>query len=220
MILNIKTKTLFQLGKYPFNTIIQILEDEKFEDVINPEYLLFNGNKLNYLEEDKLDNFCHNNTIIDSTKYLGLGLVHDYAIEDNTIINYNFIQKIHKLKQENFYEYIKSDNFLCFVTFLFDTNKMDLQYEKMKNILSEKYNIKDFVIVIFTDDKTPILFDIPKCYEIITIDEYKDDFARPTDYRINLYKDIWEKFSCVLKKYGYNYETFEELFDITRMPII
>ena len=39
MILNINIKTLFQLGIYPFNTIVKILKDEKLNDIMNIEYL-------------------------------------------------------------------------------------------------------------------------------------------------------------------------------------
>jgi hypothetical protein len=42
MMLNINTKTLFQLGIYPFNTIVKILEDGTFDDSMNPQYLRLN----------------------------------------------------------------------------------------------------------------------------------------------------------------------------------
>lgn len=221
IILNIKIKTLFQLGIYPFNTIVKILEDETFHDIMNPKYLKSdNYSELKYLQEDKLNNYCHNNTLLSNTKYNGLTLVHDYGCEEDTIINYNFIQNSHKLKQQNFYENIHSGDFLCFITILFDSNLAVLEYERMSNVLSQKYGVKDFVIVIFTNDKN-IPENLPKCFEIIVLeDEYKDDICRSKEYRVALYKDMWEKFVCVMKKYGFDHSSFEELFDINRMPIL
>jgi hypothetical protein len=227
MMLNIKIKTLFQLGIFPFNTIVQILEDETFDDIIDPQYLRLMNNehgsvkydKLKYLEVDKMSNYCHVNTIISNIKYDKLLLMHDYGCEKDVIINYHFIQKSHKLKQANFYEYIHSGDFLCFITILFDSNLADLEYERMSNVLSKKYGVKDFVIVIFTNDKNPIPSNLPKCFEIIVLDnEYRDDIWRSTLYRIFLYKVMWEKFRTVMKKYNFDYSSFEETFDINRMP--
>jgi len=219
MMLNIDTKTLFQLGIFPFNALVQILEDEKFDDIINIDYLTHNDKKPTFLQVDKIEKYCHQNTFFCNTKYNGVCLVHDYGAEDNVIVNYNFIQKSHKLKQKNFYEYINSGDFLCFITILFETNLESLMYEKMSQLLSEKYGVKDFVIVIFTNDRNPIPQNLPKCYEIIILnDEYRDDICKSDEYRINLYKDMWEKFICVLKKYGYEHASFEDLFDINRMP--
>lgn len=219
MLLNINTKTLFQLGVYPFNAIVQILEEEKFDDIMNVDYLLCNDKKLEYLQDDLINKYCHQETICKHTKYNGVLLVHDYGAENNVIVNYNFIQKSHNLKQKNFYEYIKSGDFLCFITILFDSNLSCLEYEKMSDVLTNKYGIKDFCIIIFTNDKQQIPDNIPKCFEIIILDnEYRDDINRPTEYRINLYKDMWEKLRVVMNKYGYSHQCFEEMFDINRMP--
>ena len=230
MMLNINTKTLFQLGIYPFNTIVQILEDQTFDDIMDVQYLQamysdssndVKHSKLNYLEIDKLNNYCHVNTVISNTKYDKMKLVHDYGLEEDTIVNYNFIQESHKLKQKNFYEYIHSGDFLCFITVLFDSNLTNIEYERMSNVLSNKYGIKDFVIVIFTNDQTPIPCNLPKCFEIIVLqDEYRDDIWRDAGYRIKLYKDMWEKFKTVMKKYEFEYASFEEQFDINRMPVL
>ena len=116
MMLKINIKTLFQLGIFPFNTIVNILEDGIFDDIMNPQYLRLmhdeHGNiKYNNLkvhQVDKLNNYCHSNTIISNSKYDKLLLVHDYGCEEDTIINYNFIQNSHKLKQQNFYENIQN----------------------------------------------------------------------------------------------------------------
>lgn len=218
MLLKIDNKTLFQLGIYPFNTIVKILEDEKFDDIMNVDYLTCNDKKLTFLEIDKINKYCHQQTFCHNTKYPGVVLVHDYGSEDNVIINYNFIQQEHKLKQQQFYEYINSGDFLCFITFLFESNLKSLEYENMSNVLINKYGVKDFVIVIFTNDKQQIPPNLPKCFEVIILDdEYRDDVDRSTEYRINLYKDMWDKFRVVMKKHGYTYEAFEEYFDINRI---
>jgi len=60
-----------------------------------------------------------------------------------------------------------------------------------------------------------------KCFEIIVLeDEYKDDIWRSKEYRVALYKDMWEKFRCVMNKYDFYHSSFEEMFDINRMPIL
>jgi len=38
-ILEIKRKTLFELGRFPFNSNLKILQEEKFEDIVKKEYL-------------------------------------------------------------------------------------------------------------------------------------------------------------------------------------
>jgi hypothetical protein len=172
-----------------------------------------------YLEIDKVNKYCHKNTILSNKKYKNLLLVHDYGLEEDTIVNYNFVQKSHKLKQKNFYEYIHSGQFLCFITILFESNLGNIEYERMSNVLKNKYGLTDFIIVIFTNDKTEIPSNIPECYEFVILEnEYRDDVHRSDDYRINLYKDMWNKFTDVMKKYGYKYASFDEQFDINLMP--
>ena len=46
---------------------------------------------------------------------------------------------------------------------------------------------------------------LSKHYEIIILDnEYRDDACRSDEYRINLYKDMWEKFRNIMEKYEFN----------------
>jgi len=220
MLLKINVKTLFQLGIYPFNEIVKILEDEQFDDIMDPKLLLYNNNNVKYSEVDKYNGYSHNNGIVNHKKY-NIMLVHDYGIdqETNTILNYNFIQKSHKLKQHNFYEYINSGDFLCFITILFDSNMQSLEYERMSNVLLNKYGLKNFVIVIFTNDKTNIPSNLPKCFEFVIVEnEYRDDIHRTTEYRIDLYKDMWTKFTYIMGKYGFKYSNFDDQFDINLMP--
>lgn len=218
MLLGINTKTLFQLGIYPFNTILEILKDEKFDDILNLDYLKCNDKNLSFLPVDKIERYCHQETICNHTKYDGVILVHDYGAEDNIIVNYNFVNKYHKIKQRNFYEYINSGDFLCFITVLFSTSLESLKYEEMSKVLSEKYKVKDFIIIIFTNEKYKIPENLPKCYEIIILkDEYRDDVHRSIEYRINLYCDMWEKTRDVLKKYGFQYPSFENIFDVSKL---
>ena len=228
LLLNIHTKTLFQLGVFPFNTIVEILDENKFDDIINPIYLKTvkyeygtintEYDKLEYLENDKINGYCHNNQPIVHKKYNGMVLMHDYALEENIIVNYNYIQNSHKIKKNNFYEFIDSDDLLCFISFLTDNNLKDLKYEKMYDLLKNKYNIKNFIIVIFTADKTFIPNNLPNCYEIIYLDnEFHDDFNRTKEYRKILYNEIWIKFTNRMKKYNIEYLSFEELFDINKI---
>ena len=59
MLLKINVKTMFQLGIYPFNTIVKILEDGTFDDIMNPQYLRLmttlpdGSNEIKYNNKDK-----------------------------------------------------------------------------------------------------------------------------------------------------------------------
>lgn len=95
---------------------------------------------------------------------------------------------------------------------------MNIAYERMSNVLKNKYGLTDFIIVIFTNDKTEIPLNIPECYKFVILEnEYRDDIHRSDDYRINLYKDMWNKFTIIMEKYGYKYPSFDEQFDINLM---
>ena len=212
-ILKLNKKTLFQLGVYPFNTIVKILEDSTFENITDIDYIRYNNNKLNYLEDDKIDNYMHNSHIT-NIKYDGLTLVHDFGVEENTIINYNFIKKMHNIKIQNFYNSINSKKVICFICFISMSNFLDLEYEKLIIILKQQYYIEDFIIIIFTNDKLPSSLNLPKEYEFVTIDcDYRGDVHMSYENRCNAYKEIWEKFRIVMTKYNYNYLSFEDVFD-------
>ena len=219
MMLNIKEKKLFQLGVFPFNTIINILEDGQLEDIINLDYLRRCGNCVNYENEDKLNGYAHVNSNCQHIKYKNLELVHDYAFEGNTVINKNFIEKSHKIKMENFYKDISENKFMVFITYLFDSKIADLKFEDMINVLKNKYNIKKFIIIIFSTEQKPDKI-IPKEYELITVDQYYDDIWKKKEYRIPLYRDMFEKFRNIMIKYNIHYNSFDELFDIKNMPVI
>ena len=130
-ILKIKKKTMFSLAVYPFNTIVQILEDNTFGDIADLQYIRFNSNKVDYLEVDTLNGYCHNNEVFTNTKYPNIQLLHDYGLEPNTntIINYNFIKKSFDTKIRNLNDSLRSKNFLCFVCFLYMSNILDLELE-------------------------------------------------------------------------------------------
>ena len=220
MLLNIKEKKLFQLGIFPFNTIIDILEEGQLEDIINIDYLRRNGNCINYETEDKHHGYAHVNSECQHIKYKNLQLVHDYAFEGNTIINKKFIENSHRIKMENFYKDIAENKFMIFITFLYDSKIDELKFEEMKNVLINKYKIQKFLIIIFSQEEKPNKF-IPEEYEILTIEnDYRDAIKRKKEYRIPLYRDIFEKFRNVMIKHDIHYKSFDELFDIKNMNVL
>jgi hypothetical protein len=108
---------------------------------------------------------------------------------------------------------------MIFITFLHDTKLLEIKYEEMVNVLKQKYLIEKFLIILFTTEQK-IDKIIPPEYEIITIDHFFDNIWRKKEERIPLYKDIYTKFLNVISKYGLNYKSFEEQFDIKNMPVI
>jgi hypothetical protein len=220
MILNISDKRLFQLGIFPFNSIIDILKDGKLEDIINLEYIRLNDNIVNYEVTDKLNGYAHGNNACKNIKYKNVTLMHDYAFEGNTVINKNFIENSHRIKMDNFYRDISEEKFMVFITFLFETKMAELKFEEMVNVLKNKYKIQKFLIIIFSQEHKQNK-NIPEEYEIITIEnEYRDDILRKKEYRIPLYREIFEKFRNVMIKHNIHYKSFDELFDIKNMPVL
>jgi hypothetical protein len=218
LLLSIHRKTLFQYALHPFNTIIQILEDNNFMDIIDTKYLKHNEQYYEHLEIDKKYGFGHD-TVFIHTKYNGSKIVHDYTIEDNKIINFNFVNDMYKSKINNFIEDIHSNNFVCFICFLAETNVNNLEYERMVNTLRNKHNVKDFTIFIFTNDKINDSLIIPPEYEIIYLEEiFGNDAHKSIDERLKLYKEIHEKFKNRMLKYDYYVKDFDENDVKSRIP--
>lgn len=210
LILKIHRKTLFQLAIHPFNTLIKELEDGNFMDIINLQYLKYDNEYINYLEEDLKNGFGHDSILIHQ-KYEGIRLVHDYSVDDNKITNYNFLNNNFKIKIDNFMDDINNKKFLCFITFMLETNINNLEFDRMINVLKDKYKIQNFIICIFTNDVLNENLIIPDEYEIIYIDQVFGDYThRSIEYRVNLYKEIYIKFQNIIIKYGYILEDFDE----------
>jgi hypothetical protein len=121
---------------------------------------------------------------------------------------------------DNFYNDIKENTLKVFITFLIETNLSDLRYNDMVNVLKNKYNIENFIIIIFTTEQKKD-FDVPEEIEIVTLDNaFIDDMGRKKEYRVNLYKEIYDKFSKVMNNYNIFYDSFENTFNIDRMPVL
>lgn len=118
---------------------------------------------------------------------------------------------MYNIKINNFLNDINSNKFLCFITFLLETNVNNQELVKMINVLKINYNIKNFVIFIFTNDKINESLIIPPEYEIIYIEQiFGDDAHRSIDYRINTSMCIYSKFKERMLKYEYDLPIFDE----------
>jgi hypothetical protein len=211
-------KTLFQLAIYPFNTIVAILEDNNFDELIKIDNLRYNGDPVCCLENDEHHNYNHTNKMFTNIKYKDMSLLHDFAVNSNNIINnYNFINKSFQAKKENFYNAINSEKCLCFITFLYDTLLKDLKLHEMHRVLKNKYKLKSFIIIIFTHEINSCPDEInsyPDDIKIIYLGEdYRSDHKMEYNCRVKLYDNIWIKYCDVLKQYGFTHDSFDKVFD-------
>ena len=89
-ILFLKQKTLFTLGIYGFNDILNYLKDETYEDIYKKEYLTYNGAPIADFHS-KYQFYTQSPKII-NTKY-NFGFMHHFNLDvsNNCINNYDYV---------------------------------------------------------------------------------------------------------------------------------
>ena len=108
-ILKQRKKTLFMLGHYSFNDILNYINDNNYEAIYDRQYLKVTA---------KTSHILH-------TKY-GFILNHDYIYKDGEFINYDFVVERFNLKINNFKESLANNNRLIFLNFANDVRGMKI----------------------------------------------------------------------------------------------
>lgn len=140
-------KSLFQLGSYPFNSILQILKEEKFEKMYTLPYLqgVVSGT-------DQVQRYHHANSekeFVHNTHY-GTILNHDFLVDENgCALNYEFIKRSFEEKIANFYHDLESD-YQVFIHFCWNTDLKTKKFAEMCQVLVNQYRLKKFFIFVFT----------------------------------------------------------------------
>ena len=143
-ILFLKQKTLFTLGIYGFNDILNYLKDETYEDIYKKEYLTYNGAPIADFHS-KYQFYTQSPKII-NTKY-NFGFMHHFNLDvsTNCINNYDYVVGQFNTKIAEFKNYLASDKRKIFVNCSFynsiETIKIDEMIETLNKLTQSKYYI-------------------------------------------------------------------------------
>jgi hypothetical protein len=175
-ILNIHKKQLFMLGYYNLNDILSYLMDNNYMAIYDKNYL---KNHNQHVEHEKY-RFIFN---------------HDYKLENNEIINYDFIKNRFENKINNFEKNLRLEKFTIFINF--SQNVDDIRILDVLNWL--KNNKKNFHLMIFTSNHYSNYFSEPNLSIIKLSRDYQQWWNMEPEIKENVYKEIYEKFIEVCK---------------------
>jgi len=196
-ILNNKDKTLFSLGLFKFNSILEYIKNNKYEEIYLKDYLSYNNNNIKSFTNNK-NYFSQNDIYVNHTKYK-FSFLHDFNLipDKLEINNYNFIVKSYKKKIKYFKKVLNDNNFTYFITF---SNDKNIKIKEMENILKEKKR-NLFKLLIFTNNKL-IKYKKNIFVKIIYLkNNYENWYINKLEDRFNLYKEIYNKFyDCLVIK--------------------
>lgn len=172
-ILNIHKKTLFMLGVYTFNDIVNFLNDNNYENIYNKELLT-------------LDSSNTKNTIHSQYNFK---FNHDYVHNNSTIINYDLVRNRFDTKIKNFREMLATPTTTVFISFVenVDTSNIDGMVEWLRA------NKPNFHLMIFTNTAytTKDINDV----SILKIDRsYANWWLMDNMSKRLVYKEIYGKF--------------------------
>lgn len=205
-LLNIKTKTPFQLGTFPFDSNVNILDNKDFDGIYALENLRYDNKELAI---SKVQNkaYAHTSTNVHNIKY-DVWMNHDFEIENQQVLNYDFILESGKEKFNNFIEFLKED--LVIINF---TDNLSQDFNKLPNVLESKYNAVNFRVLIFTNNKEELNYTLNPKIQLIRLDnDYQSEWDKPQQFRIELFREIWEKFIYAVEQFiNYKYPKFEDV---------
>lgn len=182
-ILKINKKNLFMLGIFGFNNILDYLIDGNYEKIYNKEYLLVPGPNFSC---PRVTHSLYN-----------FGFNHDYKFKDSQIYNYDLVRDRFDIKIKNFREMLQDEKMCIFITFT--VNVDNLKINEMLNWLS--LNKKAFHLMIFTNNDFNVTYDSNKNVSIIKLtNSYQRWWVMDKFPKMNLYKEIYEKFINCLKE--------------------
>jgi len=217
-ILQQKRKLLFSLGVFPFNNILQFLKEKHWWTITDKQYLkpMNNHNKDGIQFKNEESSFAHisfgeMHKMIVHTKYNFI-FNHDYIYseEDNTILNYEFIERIYNEKINNNWILFTNDNPLIFISFMDNTNDIVNTLDEMIEVLNSYIN-KKYYLFIFTKENT-----IQTTHEnvifIILKNDYRDWYKVDLSTKNIIYKEIYDSFYNTTQalQLNHHFPTFEE----------
>jgi len=175
-ILNIRKKTLFMLGMYPLNNIITYLNDNKYENIYDLQYLDIQLNNHVY---HTVYNFTFN---------------HDYLIKDSVITNYDIVKNRFDEKIENFKNTLNSKEFTVLIHFTRASKQEDID---AIILFFKKYKDR-FHLIIFTNNHISVNNSL--YVSIIKLDNcYYQWYKKDMKDRYELYNEIYDKCIACLK---------------------
>lgn len=178
-ILNIRKKTLFMLGIYGFNNILNFLKEANYEKIYDKKYLKKEAN--NHVRHSKY----------------GFTFNHEYKIENSNFTNYDAVKDRFDQKIKNFREMLKNPKKTVFINVV---ERVDtLQLEDMVNWLKD--NKGNFHLIIFTDKDYTTKYQS----EHLSIIRLKNTFCNwwvmPDKTKACLYEEMYNNFiKCLEKK--------------------
>ena len=230
-----KVKTIFFIGYHQIRDIVRFLQDDRWEDIYDKQYLTYKGNPITAFKS-VTNSFCHN-TYKQSVSHSLYNFVfnHDYEFDEKeqAILNYDFVVEQHNKKIKASKEMFVSDRPLIFIHFVrnsYDPNMPDktsaIDTESLKTFIqwfSTTYPNKRFYVYIFTDLPQYREFDVRQSTQdsidnkhafILDLNEWSlDNFAsRKIQDRYQFYKEMYTKFYDAVKLCSLeeHFPTFEE----------
>jgi hypothetical protein len=189
-ILNIRKKTLFMLGIYKFNDILNYLTEGNYENIYNKEDLY-----IDLHVKHRQYNFVFN---------------HDYLFKDAEITNYDFIKARFDLKIKNFKETLAKPSKTVYINFtsMFDRLNINEMCAWLDN------NTHSYHLIIFTDNADS--YEIQENQlSVIKISKFSGWWLFTPENKKILYREIYEKFieCCTTLNIDHNFpNTFDETY--------
>lgn len=196
-ILNIHQKSLFMLGEYPLNTIIQYLNDKNYENIFNKEHLQFP--KTTGRTKHTLYDF---------------GFVHDYRIDANgNVLNTQAVIKRFREKILNFKQMLQNDRTTVYINFTDHTSIDTININGIVDWLNTNKKNKNYHLILFTMGDLGNIPHIPNV-SILQLDRMRHAFWQlKGQQKIELYREIYTKFIACLETNTITHDfpkTFEE----------
>uniref|UniRef100_A0A6C0LCY7 Papain-like cysteine peptidase n=1 Tax=viral metagenome TaxID=1070528 RepID=A0A6C0LCY7_9ZZZZ len=176
-ILNVRKKTLFMLGIYHFNDILEFLKDGYYEKIYDR----------NFLENQENNNVRHS--------LYKFTFNHEFTIENWQITNYDLVKNRFDEKIRNFREMLHSNNKTIFIN-VFD-NIDTLNIDGMLNWLRE--NKRNFHLIIITDKHYNTGYESENLSIIKLENSFSEWWNMSDNTKANLYQEMYNKFITCLE---------------------
>lgn len=209
-ILGQRRKNLFQMGVYRFNSILMYLRDNKFDSIYD-KTLLVNA------ASQPLTGF---RSVHAKYGHLGPARVkhhlydfifnHDYIVEANTVMNYDFIVASYREKIRNFQADLNNPAPKILINF---TPRLSgLHLIPMIQQLRQTIPSKKFVLVMFTWESEPNPSHLSESeLELIRLDQpVLTWWQQSAKQREPLYRQIYTKFHAAMTRRGLSLPPYDQ----------